>query len=319
MTSIQTMLQNKLIAAPLAGISCAPFRVLPFLLKASYARPDYSCTEMLSAKHIASGAQQNPRFIKKDPREGPLCVQIAAETEKEARIAAEFAITAIGADILDLNCGCPKPKIRKKGLGSKLLEDSKTIAKIIKAMQIDSTPVTAKIRIDSRYDNYNTDVAKAIEDAGAAALTVHGRHWTEDYCVPINYTQIADIKSSISIPVIANGDIYDAASAKKMFIATNCDALMIGRAAIGRPWVFAEIAAKLTDTEFEKPSAIEIRSLLLLHVHGLANLIGEVAATLQARRFCKHYFPEEHEFINATKQVSSIEDIEHCLDKFISS
>ena len=264
MQDFKDFLQTKLIAAPLAGISCAPFRVLPFLLDENYARPDYSCTEMLSAKHIASGAQQNPRFIKKDPREAKLCVQIAASTEREAAIAAEFAIEKIGADILDLNCGCPKPKIRKKGLGSSLLSESKQIAAIIKAMQLSpAVPVTAKIRIDSEFDNYNTDVAQAIADAGASALTVHGRHWTEDYTVPINYAQIAAIKQHLSIPVIANGDVNDFASAEKMFNETNCDAVMIGRGMLGKPWLFAEINAKQNNKKFVMPNTNSIKHLLL--------------------------------------------------------
>ena len=314
MTAIERLFKTRLIAAPLAGISCAPFRVLPFLLNANYARPDYSCTEMLSAKHIASGAQQNPRFVKKDPREGPLCVQIAAATEYEAAIAAEFAINKIGADILDLNCGCPKPKIRKKGLGSKLLADSKMIAKIIKAMQItNEVPVTAKIRIDNNCDDNDTEVVKAITDAGASALIVHGRHWTDDYSTAVNYAQIAAIKHNTTIPVIANGDVRDYKSAKQIFDLTGCDAIMLGRATIGQPWIFAEISASLGATKFNKPHNTEIKDLLLQHVNGVADLIGETAAILQARRFCKHYFPNADSFIEQSLQINSLADLEKCL------
>jgi tRNA-dihydrouridine synthase B len=318
MHKFKSILKTKLIAAPLAGISCAPFRVLPFLMPKSYSRPDYSCTEMLSAKHIASGAQQNPRFIKKDPREGTLCVQIAAETEREAAIAAEFAIEQIGADILDLNCGCPKPKIRKKGLGSKLLSDSKQIARIINAMQLDATPVTVKIRIDSTFDSYNSDVAKSIEDAGASAIIVHGRHWTEDYNNPINYEQIASIKNSVTIPVIANGNVSCETSAKKMLELTNCDALMIGRATIGNPWVFEEISSALNGKSFTRPTKNEIKRVLLSHVCGVVDLIGERPAIFQARRLCKHYFPLEEDFILSSKVLRTMLELKECLDSKIS-
>ena len=296
---------RKIVQAPLAGYSCAPFRKLAH----QWGKPDFCYTEMLSAQHIYSGAQQRKRYMYKDPNEGKLCVQLAADYP-EALAFAGKKVVDWGADLVDLNCGCPQPKIRKKYYGSKLLSDSKRIYQLILALKdaVD-VPVLVKIRVDSySQDNFNQDVAKSIQDAGADAVAVHGRHWTHDYDIPVSYHDIAAIKRAVSIPVIGNGDVTDVSSARALFDATGCDAIMIARASVGQPWLFEKIHQQLLGNHYEEPSIKMIGDIFLKHVQGLIALEGEKVALLQSRKLGKYYarnrFAQES-FLQAMTQVSS--------------
>lgn len=294
---------KKLIQAPLAGYSCAPFR----LLAEQWGKPDYCYTEMLSANAIASGNCHRKRYHYKSPMEGKLCAQLAGEKPEILAYAAQKAVSW-GADFIDLNCGCPQPKIRKKSLGSSLLANSEHLYQLVTALKAAvSVPVFVKIRVDSSSgDHYNTDVAKAIEAAGADVLTVHGRHWTQDYDVAVSYQDIAFIKSIVKIPVIGNGDVYDTASAKKMFSETNCDAIMIARASVGQPWIFEQIHQELQGNIFTPPTLQEIAEIFLAHVKGLMELESEKTAVLQSRKFVKYYFRRHLNYAEFFPKISQI-------------
>jgi tRNA-dihydrouridine synthase B len=303
--------KRKLIQAPLAGYSCAPFRELAW----RYGKPDFCCSEMLSAKHIYSGAKQKKRYTYKSPKEGPLCIQLAGNQIDELACAAEKA-ASWGAQYLDLNCGCPQPKIRKKGIGSKLLADSAHLKKLITAMREHSgLPVFVKIRVDGDSgEQFNQAIAQAVEEAGATALTVHGRHWTERYDQAVRYDEIAAIKQAVSIPVIGNGDIEDTASAKRMLEQTGVDALMIARASVGQPWLFEQIHQELHGNTFTPPSLTERGKLFLEHVQGLIELDTELPAVLQARKLGKYYArqqttPELIAQLNTANQFIDLIDI----------
>ncbi len=310
MSSLLTPLfKKKLIQAPLAGYSCAPFRVLA----EQWGKPDFCCSEMLSAHHIFSGARQRNRYQYKSPDEGKLCVQLAGD---EAHILAYAAQQAVswGADLIDLNCGCPQPKIRKKNFGSRLLADSQHLYDLVAALKAAvSVPILVKIRVDAKSgDRYNQEAAQAIEAAGANALTVHGRHWTHDYDIPVSYHDIAIIKDTVKIPVIGNGDITDTASAKKMFSETGCDAVMIARASVGQPWLFEKIYQEMQGLIYTPPSLIEIGEVFLAHVRGLIELEGEKVALLQTRKLGKNYARDYFDriaFIKAMGQVNSYNDL----------
>ena len=301
---------RKLIQAPLAAYSCAPFRRLAHL----WGKPDFCCTEMLSAKHMYSRGIQRKRYSYKDPEEGLLCVQLSGNTPEVLAYAVE-QMAKQGADLFDLNCGCPQPKIRKKNCGSQLLSDSKKLYSLIHAMKsVADVPVLVKIRVDSKSgDSFNQDVAKAIEDAGADAVTVHGRHWSEQYDVGVSYNDIAQVKQAISIPVIGNGDVVDTASAKKMFDETNCDAVMIARASVGQPWLFEKIYQELQGNVFKEPSLKDIGEIFLEHVEGLIELEGEKIALLQARSLGKYYVREHfnhHRFMDVLNNIDRFIDLE---------
>lgn len=301
---------RKIIQAPLAGYSCAPFRKLAH----QWGNPDFCYTEMLSAQHIYSGAQQRKRYMYKDPGEGVLCVQLAAD-EPEALGFAAKTVVDWGADLIDLNCGCPQPKIRKKYYGSKLLSDSKRIEKLILALkQSVNIPVLIKIRVDANtQDGFNADVAQAIQDAGADAVAVHGRHWTHDYDVPVSYQDIAEIKKTVTIPVIGNGDVCDTESAKKMFEQTHCDAIMIARASVGQPWLFEKIYQELLGNSYSEPDLNTIGNIFLEHVQGLIELEGEKIALLQSRKLGKYYARnrfEQDKFLKSMAKVSLFAELE---------
>ncbi|MDF1760886.1 MAG: tRNA-dihydrouridine synthase [Coxiellaceae bacterium] len=282
----QLNLQSSFIQAPLAGYSCAPMRVLA----EQWGQPGFCCTEMLSAKHIYSGAQQKKRYQYKDPREGLLCIQLSGSDEEHLLPSIE-TVTEWGADLIDLNCGCPMPKIRKKICGSQLLQQPERLYRLVTAMkQASDVPVMIKIRVDGRSgDQFNHEVANAIEQGGADAIAVHGRHWTERYDVDASLDDIADIKAQVSIPVIGNGDVEDTASAKRLMDHTQCDAVMIARAAVGQPWLFAQIKAELKGETFVVPTLAQRGQMLLQHVQGLVDLETEKPALLQSRKLAKYY------------------------------
>ncbi len=278
-------LPSNLIQAPLAGVSCAPFRELI----AEFAGVAYCATEMISAKTLLHRPLR--RYTYKSPREGLLSFQLSGNQVLELQKAAELAC-GYGADLIDLNCGCPVAKIRKKGCGSKLLSLSTTLAQIIQGIKsITTAPLSVKIRVDGDSgDRFNTDVVKAVNDAGADFLIVHGRHWTEHYDTAVRLDEIASIVHHSAIPVIGNGDVKDYPSLQKMFTTTGCAGIMIGRAGVGQPWLFQMLSAQDQGQTYCKPSTAEIGQLFLKHIQGLVELDNEIIATLQARKLSKYYF-----------------------------
>ncbi len=310
------MFTKKLIQAPLAGYSCAPFRVLAH----RWGGPDFCCTEMLSSLNICASLDQEKRYRYKSPEEGRLCAQLAGDNPEVLAIAAQ-RVVEWGADFVDLNCGCPQPKIRKKNFGSRLLENSTHLYKVVSAMrQAIHVPLFVKIRVDSDSgDHYNQEVAMAIEEAGADVLTVHGRHWSQDYDTPVIYHDIAIIKDTIKIPVIGNGDVEDAISAKKMFAETGCDAIMIARASVGQPWIFEKIYQELQGMVYSSPDLQTIGDIFLEHVRGLIDLEGESNAILQARKLGKYYARshiQSPEYFKQITAVSQYQEFEFIVKKF---
>jgi tRNA-dihydrouridine synthase B len=275
-----------LIQAPLAGYSCAPMR----RLVQQSGGAAYACTEMLSAQHIFSGAKQKKRFEYKDPDEDLLCYQLSGNKADVLARASE-QVCLWGADLIDLNCGCPQPKIRKKKVGSSLLADPEHLYRLVCAMKSAvSVPVTVKIRVDgSSQDNNNISVADAVASAGADALIVHGRHWSERYDTQVSAQQIKLFVDAVDIPVIANGDVECAASAKELLGQTGAAGIMIARASLGQPWLFSKIKSELLGQAFKMPSLSEVGAMLIQHAQGLIDLEGEVVALLQSRKLLKYY------------------------------
>ncbi|HAT6937351.1 TPA: tRNA-dihydrouridine synthase family protein [Legionella pneumophila] len=276
-------LPHRLIQGPLAGYSCAPFRELFNF----YTPPAYCVSEMSSAIDILHKHSSSSRYIYRAPAEKHLAYQISGN---EPHILAEAAakLQSLGADIIDINCGCPKIKIRKKGAGSALLEDpQKLIAIISKVRAAISIPLTIKIRIQNNEKDLT--LAKQIEDAGANALIVHGRRWTEDYDIPCNWHQIANIKNAINIPVVVNGDISDIFSLRKAMKISACDGFMISRAGTGKPWLYQDLLnLETNDVAFD-----EKLKLFMLHLEGLSRLENEHKAVLQSKSLVRYYFKKQ--------------------------
>jgi tRNA-dihydrouridine synthase B len=303
---------NNLIQGPLAGISCAPFRRLASM----YGKPAFTYTEMISCETLIHDTKNNHRFVAISPDEGPVCFQLSSKNPQRLGEAVKL-VTDLGADLIDLNCGCPVNKIRTRGAGSKHLTNPSHLHDMITAMKSNThVPVSIKIRVDGNsHDQYNQEVAQVVRDAGADFLTVHGRHWTDTYDVPCHYEQIQFFVDALNIPVIGNGDVACIESLKKM-LSTGCAGAMIARAGVGQPWLFAKLLAELNEQPFELPPHSQIGELFLEHVSELIELMAtEKFAVIQARKFAKYYArhsPNRAEFtneVNQCEQFSLLQDI----------
>lgn len=273
-------LPHRLIQGPLAGYSCAPFRELFY----QFTPPAYCVTEMSSAYDIIHKHALQSRYVYRAPIEKTLAYQISGN-DPDIMAQAALQLQGHGADLIDINCGCPKTKIRKKGAGSALLDDMQKLIQIIKKTRAAiHIPLTVKIRIQGNESDII--LSKQIEDAGANALIVHGRRWVDDYDIHCDLHQIALIKKNTTIPVIANGDISNLASLNKAIEVSACDAFMIARAGSGRPWLYQELLE-------QRPLDIDLQtkiSLFMQHLRGLANLEDEFKAVLQSKSLVRYYF-----------------------------
>lgn len=273
-------LPHRLIQGPLAGYSCAPFR----RLFGHYQRPAYCVSEMLSAYDVLYKDRPGSRFLFRDPSEGVLTYQLAGNTPDILSAAAQ-KLESIGADCIDINCGCPKRKIRKKGAGSALLANPAVLIDIITAIKTTiRIPLTVKIRLHG--SDQSLELSQMIYNAGADAIIVHGRFSSDDYDTPCQWDAIARIKQSVPIPVIANGDIQCTDSLKQAIHYTGCDAYMIGRAGTGQPWLYQEL---LTGTP-QCVSPHQRIQLFMEHIQGLAKLENETKAMLQSKSLLRYYF-----------------------------
>ncbi len=229
-------LENNLILAPMAGVTDLPFRKI-----CKEFGPGLVCTEMVSSKAIYHDDTKTKLLMNTDGEKRPISMQIFGSDEETMRYASKY-VSKI-ADIVDINMGCPAPKVVKNGDGSKLLLDIKKAEKVIKAVVKNSTkPVTLKIRKGWDCNNIVAiEFAQMAEKAGVSAITIHGRTRTEMYSGKVDLDIIKKVKESVKIPVIGNGDIVDEESALKMFEYTGVDGIMIGRGTFGNPWIFERI------------------------------------------------------------------------------
>lgn len=302
---------NRLVQGPLAGYSCAPFRVMT----ARYGQAGFATTEMISAHDLAHASHTKHRYLWRDPEEKLVCYQLSGQSPEFLARAVE-KVNEAGADLIDLNCGCPVNKIRSKACGSKLLTTPEKIYALVKAIKENTdAAVSCKIRVgEPVYDSDDLAVAKAIESAGADFMIVHGRHWTERYDVPARFEPIARIKAAVQIPVFANGDVNSAEMAEKIMETTGCDGLMIARAGAGNPWLFAQIRAAVMGESFHAPDRALIFETFLEHVQRLANLQNEKLAVLQSRKLAKYYFkplPDATELTSAFQTLETLAEVEH--------
>ncbi len=278
---------SNLIQGPLAGYSCAAYRKLFYRFQA----PAYCVTEMISAPDLIKNKRIKKRFVYRDPQEKYLCYQFSGYELDYLALAAKQAFDW-GADLIDLNCGCPKPKIRKKRMGSFLLDQPDHIAKMVETVkQAVPLPVTVKIRLINTLDHaINIQAIHKIVNAGADAIIVHGRHWSENYDKPCQLSAIAEIVKASKIPIIGNGDISSTENLKEMFAVTQCAGIMISRKGTGNPWLYEQLMMEGRGETYLPPTFEEVKNLFLEHLDGISNLEGEFLALLQSRKLLKYYF-----------------------------
>ena len=279
-------LKNKLIVAPMAGVTDRPFRQLCKRMGAAMA-----VSEMVSSNSLLYGSEKTRRRACHDGEVKPVSVQIAgADPVMMAQAARHNADQ--GAEIIDINMGCPAKKICNVMAGSALLKDESLVSRILDAVvQAVDIPVTLKIRTgwDTQHKNAIT-VARIAESAGIQALAIHGSTRACAYRGQAEYDTIAAVKTSIRIPIIANGDITTPEKAREVLEYTGADAVMIGRAAQGRPWVFREIDHYLTTGSFlPSPEVAEIQRVLTDHLHELYHFYGEYSGVRIARKHISWY------------------------------
>ena len=295
------------ILAPMAGVTDKPFRVL--------------CKRLGAGLCVSEMTTSDPRFWKTSKslhrmdHEGepaPISVQIAGTEPKVMADAARFNVDH-GAQIIDINMGCPAKKVCNAWAGSALMRDETLVARILEAMVAAvEVPVTLKIRTGWAAGQRNAlAIARIAEASGIAALAIHGRTRDQQYTGVAEYDTIAEVKAALSIPVIANGDIDGPDKAAEVLRATGCDAVMIGRAAQGRPWIFREVAHFLaTGERLPPPSLVEVRDLLLAHLDALHAFYGEPSGVRIARKHLGWYAkdrPENAAFRHVVNRAESAE------------
>ncbi|MEP2651579.1 MAG: tRNA dihydrouridine synthase DusB [Paraglaciecola sp.] len=305
-------LENNLMLAPMAGVTDRPFRQLCKRLGAGLV-----VSEMLSSNPKVWNTDKSKQRMDHEGEEGLRSVQIAGSDPELMARAAQFNVKN-GAQIVDINMGCPAKKVNKKLAGSALLQDPALVEKIIQAVVAAvNVPVTLKIRTGWNVENRNgLIIAKIAQDNGIQSLAVHGRTRACMYKGDAEYDTIKAIKQAVSIPVVANGDITDALKAKYVLEYTEADAVMIGRGAQGHPWIFREILHYLqTGQILAAPSIEEVSSVLLEHVANVHQFYGEFMGCRIARKHVGWYLAEKDQQRLFRAKFNVIEDARQQLDE----
>ncbi|MGO1000149.1 tRNA dihydrouridine synthase DusB [Lysobacter sp. CA196] len=285
-------LMPRVILAPMAGVTDKPFRVLSKRLGAGLC-----VSEMTTSDPRFWSTAKSRHRMDHDGEPDPISVQIAGTVPQIMADAARYNVDH-GAQIVDINMGCPAKKVCNAWAGSALMRDEALVGRIVEAVvKAVDVPVTLKIRTGWDHDQRNApNIARIAEDAGIAALAVHGRTRDQQYTGSAEYDTIAAIKAALSIPVIANGDIDSPQKAAYVLAHTGCDAVMVGRAAQGRPWIFREIAHYLAHgEELAPPTLAEVRDLLLGHLEHLHAFYGELSGVRIARKHLGWYAKDRPE------------------------
>ncbi len=312
-------LPNNVILGPMAGVSDLPFRLLCHEMGAGLV-----CMEMVSAKAITYHNRNTVGMLEIHPSERPVSLQLFG-SEPEVMAEATRLIADVPYDILDVNMGCPVPKVVGNGEGSALMKNPELIEKIVKAISAETDrPVTVKIRKGFNENSINAvECALAAEEGGAEAIAVHGRTREQYYSGEADWSIIREVKEAVSVPVIGNGDVVDGPSAKALMDETGCDAVMIARAAEGNPWIFKEVIAYLQNGETpERPSMKEIYDTVIRHADLQLKYKGEYIGIREMRKHVSWYttgLPGSAKFRAAINTMDDMDSLKKaCADIFLT-
>lgn len=311
-------LENNIILAPMAGITDLPFRMI-----CKKFNPGLVCTEMISSKAIFYNDSKTKKLMNTKGEKRPVSFQIFGSDTQTMGFASKYISQF--ADIIDINMGCPAPKVVKNGDGSKLLLNLEEAEEIIKSVvEGSSVPVTLKIRKGWDYNNIvAVQIAQIAEKAGVSAITVHGRTRSEFYTGKVDLDIIKQVKASVGIPVIGNGDIIDEESALKMFGYTGVDGIMIGRGAFGNPWIFEKIRYYLsTGKKIKDISNKEKLKIIKDHIELEIEEKGELTGIREMRKHISWYtksLKNSSDFRNNINKIETRKKLLQVLDEYFKS
>ena len=305
--------------APMAGVADRAFRELCMEFGAGYC-----VSEMVSSKGIAYNSKKSAELMELSDKERPSAVQLFGTEPDTMAQAAEFAMR-YRPDVIDINMGCPAPKISGGGSGAALMRDPELCGRIVKAVSsaVD-IPVTVKIRSGFDFEHINAvEVAKIVEKNGAQAVTVHGRTRQQFYAPPVNYDIIREVKRALTIPVIGNGDICSAKSAQHMYDYTGCDYIMVGRGALGNPWVFREIDEYFRTGKIISPPTLDEKlDVLSRHISRAVEYKGEYVGMREARKHTAYYlkgFKNAAKLRNLAFSMDTLDDLQKLINEIRTS
>ena len=308
-------LEKNILLAPMAGITDLPFR----LICKKYGNPGLVCTEMVSSKALYYNDEKTKKLLNIQDEKRPISFQIFGSEPEIMGKAAKMI--SDDADIIDINMGCPAPKVVKNGDGSKLLLSPELVKDIVtEVVKNTDKPVTVKFRKGWDKENINAvEIAKIIEEAGASAITIHGRTREQYYSGQVDLDIIKQVKESVKIPVIGNGDIKNAEDAKKMFEYTGVDGIMIGRASLGNPWIIKEITQKLNGNKSDEISNQTKLEIIKEHLKLAIKEKGEYIAIREMRKHICWYIKNMKDSSTMREKINRIEHVNElvaCLEEY---